>query len=182
GGLRKELETLGARIDAAADKVKLLNPGDSPDGMVIDASQATGLAWINLGRRDQLPIGTTFEVVKPGTDQVKAYATVSRLEQSRAEVRITGLKDPYDPVANGDMVRNDLYSPDMRHNIYLMGRFSAPLTRPTVQTLLEDLGNRVVDELGPGVDLILLGGNTINEDGSGFTPLTETEEYKLAQF
>ena len=182
GGLRKEMDTLGARIDAAADKVKLLNPAQSPDGMVIDASQATGLAWINLGRRDQLPIGTTFEVIKPGSDTVKAYATVSRLEQDRAEVRITGLKDQYDPVANGDMVRNDLYSPEMRHNIYLMGRFAAPMTRPTVSALLENLGNRVVDELGPGVDLILLGSNTINEDGSGFTPLTETEEYKLAQF
>ena len=105
-----------------------------------------------------------------------------RLEQTRAEVRVTGLRDRYDPVMPGDMVRNDLYSPDMRHNIYLMGRFAQPYTRPLVKTLLENLGNQVVDELGPGVDLVLLGGNAVNDEGSGFTPITETEEYKTAQF
>jgi hypothetical protein len=179
---RRQIENLNARIDAASDKVKLINPSDAPDGMVLDASQATGLAWINLGRLDMLPVGTTFEVVKPGTFEVKAYATVRRLEQTRAEVRITGLKDRYDPVMPGDMVRNDLYSPEMRHNIYLMGRFGLPYSKPLVTTLLENLGNKVVDELGPGVDLIILGADTVNEDGSGFTPITEHPDYELAKF
>lgn len=180
--MRRQNDTLGARIDAASEKVKLLNPGQSPDGMVLDASQATGLAWINLGRLDMLPIGTTFEVIKPGSGEVKAFATVRRLEPTRAEVRITGLKDRFDPVMPGDMVRNDLFSPDMRHNIYLMGRFAQPFTRPMVKTLLENLGNRVVDELGPGVDLILVGSDSINADASGFTPITESPEYELAKF
>jgi ribosomal protein S20 len=179
---RRQIENLNARIDAASDKVKLINPGQSPDGMVLDASQATGLAWINLGRLDMLPVGTTFEVVKPGSGEIKAYATVRRLEPTRAEVRITGLRDRYDPVMPGDMVRNDLYSPDMRHNIYLMGRFGLPYSKPLVTTLLENLGNKVVDTLGPGVDLIILGADSISEDGSGFVPITEDPDYELAKF
>ena len=180
-GLRKEIETLQARTAAAADKVKLVNPANAPDGSVIESSQATGLAWINLGRRDLLPVGTTFEIVKPISGEVKAMAVVRRVEQTRAEVRITGLKDRYDPIMAGDQVRNDLYSPEMRHNIYLMGRFSQPLTKPAVAALLESLGNTVVDKLGPGVDLIIVGGDLVNEEGSGFTPITESDEYKLAQ-
>ena len=70
----------------------------------------------------------------------------------------------------------------MTHNIYLMGRFSQPYTRPLLKSLLENLGNRVVDELNPAVDLILVGGDSINEDGSGFTPIEESEEFKKAQF
>lgn len=179
---RRQMENLNARIDAAADKVKLVNPGDSPDGMVLDASQATGLAWINLGRVDMLPVGTTFEIIKPSTGEIKAYGTVRNVEETRAEVRIAGLKDRYDPVMAGDMVRNDLYSPNMSHTIYLMGRFGLPYSRPMVKTLLENLGNKVVDKLGPGVDLILLGADSINEDGSGFTAITEDPDYELAKF
>jgi hypothetical protein len=181
-GLRREIETLQAQIDAAFNKVRLINPAAAADGMVLDASQAVGLAWINLGRRDMLPIGTTFEIVKPGTDEVKAYGVVSRVHDNRSELRVTGLKDRFDPVVPGDQVRNDLYSPEMRHNIYLMGRFAQPYTKPLVKTILEDLGNRVTDELGPGVDLVILGADTINEEGSGFTPISDTEEFKRAQF
>ncbi|MFO1052903.1 MAG: hypothetical protein U1F36_11875 [Planctomycetota bacterium] len=177
----KEIETLQARAASAADKVKLLNPANVPDGAVIEASEASGLAWINLGRRDMLPVGTTFEVVKPISGEVKAMAVVRRIEQTRAEVRIFDVKDRYDPVMAGDQVRNDLYSPEMRHNIYLMGRFSQPLAKPVVASLLTGLGNTVVDKLGPGVDLIIVGGDLVNEEGSGFTPITETDEYRLAQ-
>ncbi|MGE0141963.1 MAG: hypothetical protein AB7I19_03055 [Planctomycetota bacterium] len=177
----KEIETLQARIAAAADKVKLLNPANEPDGAVIESSQASGLAWINLGRRDMLPVGTTFQITKPVTGEVKAMAVVRRIEQTRAEVRVFDLADRYDPVMAGDQIRNDLYSPTMRHNIYLMGRFSQPLTKPAVTALLESLGNKVHDRISPAVDLIIVGGDMINEEGSGFTPITETEEYKLAQ-
>lgn len=179
--LRKEIETLQARAAAAADKVKLLNPVQEKDGAVIESSQATGLAWINLGRRDLLPVGTTFEVIKPISGEVKATATVRRVEQTRAEVMISNLKDRYDPVMAGDEVRNDLYSVGMRHNVYLMGRFSHPLTKPVVAGLLSDLGNTVVDKLGPGVDLIIVGGDLVNEEGSGFMPIADSDEYKLAQ-
>ena len=181
-GLRKEIETLQARIDAAADKVRLLNPGNAPDGMVLESSQATGLAWINLGRRDMLPIGTEFEIVRANTDAVKGYATVIGLEQTRAQVRVTGLKDRFDPIMPGDQVRNDLYSPGMRHNIYLMGRFSHPYSRPLVKQLLEELGNNVAEDLSPAVDLVLIGGDSINDEKSGFTPVTETPEYERARF
>ncbi len=181
-GLRNDIETLQAQLDAAFNKVKLINPKDAPDGMVLDASQATGLAWINIGGSDMLPMGTTFEIVKAGTNDVKVYGTVAKVDENRSELRVTGLKDRFDPVVPGDQVRNDLYSPDLRHNIYLMGRFAQPYTKPLVKTILENLGNRVADELGPGIDLIILGADTINEEGSGFTPITDTEEYRRAQF
>lgn len=179
-GLEKEKENLTARAVAAANKTKLLNHAGTPDGMIISSSEATSLAWINLGRRDMLPVGTSFVISAPGKDEPKAYGSVVRVEQDRAEIRVTGLKDRYDPIVRGDTVRNDLYSPSMRHNIYLMGRFGHPYSRPMVKALLENLGNTVVEKLGPGVDLILVGADTINEDGSGFTAIEETEEYKTA--
>ncbi|MBK8974805.1 MAG: hypothetical protein IPM29_02670 [Planctomycetes bacterium] len=181
-GLRKEIETLQARIEAAANKTRLVNPKQAPDGMVLEASEAAGLAWINLGRRDMLPVGTPFEIVSQSTGTVKGSGVVTRLEQTRAMLRVTSVKDRFDPIQPGDQVRNDLYSPEMSHNIYLLGRFGAPFPRPLLKTLLEELGNHVVDELSPSVDLVLVGSDIINEDGSGFTNIEETAEYKRAEF
>ena len=82
----------------------------------------------------------------------------------------------------GDLISNDLYSPNVRRNIYLMGRFSYPLNKPAVKMILEELGNRVHDNIGPGVDLVLVGGDTLNEDGDGFVPVTESQAYKDALF
>lgn len=180
--LRKELNLLKARIDAQTNLTRLINPPQEPDGRVISSSQAAGRAWIDLGRKDMLPRGITFRISSPDDDRVKAYGTVVRVEADRAEIRITGLRDRLDPVVKGDLVRNDLYSPHVRRNVYLLGRFTPPLTKPVVKTILESYGNRVHDKIGPGVDLVIVGGDTVNEEGDGFTPITEHEDYKQALF
>jgi len=51
-----------------------------------------------------------------------------------------------------------------------------------VKATLESFGNRVVDAIGPEVDLVIIGDNPVNEDNSGLIPIEETEEYKQAQF
>lgn len=180
--LRKELNLLKARIDAQANLTKLINPPQEPDGAVISSSQAAGRAWINLGRKDMLPRGISFRISSPDDDRVKAHGIVVRVEADRAEIRITGLRDRLDPVVKGDLVRNDLYSPHVRRNVYLLGRFTPPLTKPVVKTILESYGNRVHDKIGPGVDLVIVGADTVNEEGDGFTPVTEHEDYKQALF
>ncbi len=178
----KEANLLSARISAQADKQKLVNPPQAADGEVISSSPTIHAAYINLGRKDMLPVGTTFRVSSRGKTDVKAYAEVVRLDQDRAEVKISGVKDPFDPVVKGDQISNDLYSPNVRRTVVLIGRYSYPLTKPTVKLLLENLGNKVVEQVGPGVDLVIVGGDSLNEAADGFMPVIETKEYKDAQF
>ncbi len=180
--VEKQKELLTARNAAMMGKIRLINAPNQPDGMVLSASQAAGLAWINLGRRDMLPVGTKFNISGPGKPGTKATCVVTRIDNDRAEVKITSLADQYNPVVKGDSVRNDLYSPNVRRTIYLMGRFSYPYSRPMVTRLLENLGNIVVDKIGPSVDLVVVGGDVINEEGSGFSPITESDEYKSVLF
>ena len=179
---RKEKNLLTARIGAAASLTKLVNPPQEPDGQVISSSEAANRAWINLGRKDLLPRGTTFQVLDPDKPGIKAYGTVIQVERDRAEIRVSGLRDKFEPVVKGDLVRNDLYSPHVKRNIYLLGRFSHPLTKPTIATILKSLGNKVHERIGPGVDLVIVGGDTVNEAGDGFTSVTQSEDYKQALF
>ena len=158
-----------------AEEIKVLNRTCSRnwDAMVIEASQAAGRAWINIGRNDMLAVGTTFRITGPDADDgVKAHGTVRRIENDRAELIVTGVQDRFNFVARGDEVHNDLYSPNVRRNVYLLGRFGHPYSKPMVKKLLEKLGNSVSDKIGPGVDLVLVGSDEINEDGSGFTPIS----------
>ena len=180
--LTKEKNLLKARIDAARRLNELVNPPQDPDGRVISSSQAAGRAWVSLGRKDMLPRGTVFEITAPDSGATKGWGRVTKVDYDRSEIALYGVVDRFDPVVKGDQIRNDLYSPDLRRNIFLMGRFSYPLNKPTVKMLLEQLGNKVHDTIGPGVDLVLVGGDTLNEDGDGFVPVTESSDYKDALF
>ena len=181
-GLNKDKNLLKARIDAQKQLTALVNPPMQPDGAVISSSQAAGRAWIDLGRKDMLPRGTVFRIVAPEGGGLKARGRVSKVEYDRAEITLFDVADPFNPVVKGDLVSNDLYSAKLRRNIYLMGRFSYPLDKPTVKLILEQLGNKVHDTIGPGIDLVLVGGDTLNEERDGFVPITDSDTYKKALF
>jgi peptidoglycan hydrolase CwlO-like protein len=179
--VRKEKDRLTAQNSAVTQRLKLINPPDVADGAVISSSQAAGLAWIDLGRKDMLQPGTVFRI-KNNKGEQKAVGKVVRIQQDRAEIEISELADPFDPVAKGDQLFNDLYSPNVRRNIVLIGRFSYPLTKEVVKMQLEQLGNKVYDKPMPGVDLAIIGQDSINETGDGFVSVMETPEYKDIQF
>ncbi|MHC5063605.1 MAG: hypothetical protein ACYTG5_06490 [Planctomycetota bacterium] len=179
--LRQEMNTLQAHNSYMSGKLALINPPQEPDGRVIDSSSATSLAWIDRGRVDMLQPGTVFTISNPGSEEIKARGKVVKIDQQRAEIQIMDLANKYDPVVAGDIIRNDLYSPNHRRTIYLMGRFSVPHSKKEVAARLASYGNKVVDQIGPEVDLVIVGDNPVNEENSGLTPIEETEEYKEAQ-
>jgi hypothetical protein len=138
-------------------------------------------AFIDLGRKDMLQPGTVFRVKNPRNEAVKAHATVTRVEEDRSEVALSGVVDPIgDNVTAGDLLFNELFSPHQTRTIFLIGRFQAPYNKPDLANLLRRLGNRVVDKMGPGVDTVILGNDPVNEAADGFTAVAELPEYKQA--
>jgi hypothetical protein len=181
--MQNEIGKLQMHNTALVNKDKLRVPADVADGKVVSARSGLPSAYINLGRKDMLQPGTIFRVRNPNSEAVKAYATVMRVEQDRAEVELSGVVEPIgDAVREGDQLYNDLYSPgrSSKRTIYLMGRFGYPYNKPQLQALLENLGNTVVGKMGPGIDTVVLGDDPVNESGDGFSKVEESEEYKLA--
>lgn len=73
------------------------------DGKIIVAKAGVTAAFINLGRKDMLQPGTIFRVLNKNSTVVKAYATVVRVEQDKAEVTLSEVRDPLtDAVREGD--------------------------------------------------------------------------------
>ena len=174
----KEKDTLLAQNNAMMARQRMTNAPDQADGRVISSSQVAGRAYIDLGRKDMLPVGTVFKITAPGKTETKAMGRVTKIEQNRAEIEVTDLKDRYDPVVQNDQIYNALYTPGVKRNIVLLGRFSYPLRKDDVKRLLEQLGNRVVDKVAPGVDMAIIGSDTITAGSDGFTDIAETDEYK----
>jgi hypothetical protein len=158
-----------------------MNAPDAADGIIIEASAATKKAFINRGRNDMLQAGTVFEVREPGKQAVRARARVVKVDANSAEVEVYDVADPVNFIARGDEITNPVYSPNVRRNIALIGRFSHPYSRSTVTTILESLGNKVYDRVEPSVDLVILGNETLNESGDGFVKVEDTPDFKLAQ-
>jgi hypothetical protein len=182
-GMQNQIGKLQMHNTALVDKDKMRVPPSVADGSVLVTKSGLNSAFINLGKRDMLQPGTIFQIKNLNSASVKAYATVTRVEDTRAEVTLSGIVDPVgDPVRDGDAIYNDLYSPGQssKRTIFLLGRFSYPYHKPQLTQLLENLGNRVVAKMGPGVDTVILGDDAINEAGDGFTKVEESEEYKAA--
>jgi hypothetical protein len=179
--MTNENNRLRMHNSALVHKDTLRSPADEADGKVVSAKQGVNTAFINLGRKDMLQPDTVFYVRAPKSDLVKAFATVTRVEQDRAEVLLTRVVDPIgNAVQDGDLLYNDLYSPKSKRVICMMGRFSYPYNKDMVEKLLKGLGNTVVTKMQPGVDTVLLGDDVPNEAGDGLTPVTDSAEYKLA--
>lgn len=179
--LNKEIDKRNIALSALTNRYAMRQPPDVADGKVIAAQGGVPSAFVNLGRKDLLKEGTVFRIKNPHSDAVKGYATVTNVEDERAQVALSGLVDPIgDSVRAGDLLYNDLYTPRVTRTVYLLGRFSAPYNKPELKLLLERLGNKVVDKMVPGVDLVILGNQPVNEAGDAFVSLEESDDYKLA--
>ena len=179
--LNQEKSELKNHNSALVAKDEMRQPPDSPDGKLLVAKQGIKVAYINLGRKDMLMPGTRFRIRTPNSDKVKGYATVTRIEDERAEVELTEFVDPVGDYARaGDQIYNDIYTPRVTRTIYLMGNFTAPYNKPELTNLLKRLGNRVVDKMAPGVDTVIVGSDPVNEAADGFTKVAESVEFKLA--
>lgn len=179
--LTKEIAKRDMMNSALIARDALHKPAHVPDGKILVAKNGIPSAFINLGRKDMLQPNTVFRIKSPGSDKVKGMATVTRVEEERAEVSLSGFVDPIgDYAREGDLLYSELFTPRVTRTIYLMGRFSAPYNKPELKNLLTRLGNKVVDKMAPGVDTVILGNDPVNEAGDGFDSVMQSPEYQLA--
>lgn len=171
-----ELMQSNAALANLSSKVSMINSPDQPDGRVLSSSAQTGLAWIDIGGKDMVKTGMQFRIlerVQNGLRQ-KGRAIVTKVERDRAQIRVEELVNTLNPVVRNDLVANDLYSKNVKRNVFLVGRFVAPLSKPEIKRILEDMGNVVLDKMSPQVDLVIVGREELGEDAK---PIAETEDF-----
>jgi len=173
-----ERSLMQARAEEQGRKLAFLKEPEAADGEILAVSENLDLAWINIGRKNRLQRGTRFRIVDgtPGDGRLKAWCTVTRVEEKMAEVLLSDQVDAYDPAVAGDIIYNPVYDSKNKRNAALVGRFSGAWNEKELRLLLAEVGIQVKDDVDKTTDYLIVGSEIyMDEDGD---PLEEPRDPK----
>lgn len=155
---------------------------DQPDGRVLAVSEDGSVAWIDVGGKNGLRLGTRFDLLRrsrSGELVSRGTVEVKEVDSDMAMVGLLGNVDPLDPMLAGDLVRNPLFDRNAKLNFAFLGDFPASMSREFVTGRLKELGAGVTDKVTTSTDVLVLGEPSLAE-GEDAPDLTESDEYVLA--
>ena len=150
--LNDELKVRDGRIAETTKKLEMIRLPDTPDGSVVDVSNAN-TCYVDIGAKQMLRRGTRFKVfnyTKNGAMHDKGMIEITSVEDSMAAATVVDLKDRFDPISKGDKISAPNYDPKMPREFVLMGRFPSGYSRAMVADRLRALGATVKDKVGSG--------------------------------
>lgn len=149
------------------------------DARIVEVAPNGTTVFLDLGRRDQVRPGMTFDVYGDaahitGSDGVtqsegKATVEVVRVGDTTCEAKVTRLR-PRTSIQRDDVLANPLYSPDQTYAFLVHGRFDingdgipSDAEADIVRQMLRDWNGRIVQgtELGGDVDFLVIGARPI---------------------
>lgn len=157
--LTEELKVRDERIASSSKKLEMIRQPDTPDGAVVDVSNAN-TCYVDIGAKQMLRRGTRFKVfnyTKNGAMHEKGMIEITKVEDAMAAATVTELKDKSDPISKGDKIAAPNYDPKMPREFVLMGRFPSGYSRAMVADRLRSLGATVKDKVGPATDFLVMG-------------------------
>ncbi len=117
---------------------------DVPSGEIRWVDQRSGIAWINLGRADGLPLQITFAVYSGDATQVTRAAKKGSIEvikiegEHLAQARVLE-HNPSDPLMPGDKIHTPLWSPGERKHFAIAGFIDVDGDGRSDRQLLKDI-------------------------------------------
>ncbi|MCB9852493.1 MAG: hypothetical protein H6819_05320 [Phycisphaerales bacterium] len=159
-----------------------------PIGVVLRTLPGNSLLYINLGRNDGVSLGMPFAVYSaneaiPANGRGKASIEVVSVDKGTSECRIVSPPSPDDPILEGDGINNILLARTRgkQHTFVVVGDFDVdfdgtpdPRGRESIIRLIEREGGRVVDEVTPLTDFLVVGAEPRGQDvlaGLGKAPV-----------
>jgi hypothetical protein len=138
------------------------------DGKVLKVQAEQNVCYIDLGEKDHITPGLTFSIYSsaggvPEDGKGKAKIVVKNVFANTSECRIVeSAKD--DPIVDGDLIGNIIYSPTRNYNFVVEGDFDlyntdkpdAAGTRE-VRTMIERFGGKLSDNVSVDTDFVVMG-------------------------
>ena len=174
----EEISKLKVQLDVLNDKFRRLGRVSAPDmtklvdGRIVSVVPKENLVYINLGRRDKIFLGMTFEVFDPargvvvdekGEQRGKASIEVVDVTKTSAACRVVRER-PGRPVLANDLISNVAYDRDMEFKFVVHGEFdlnydglTSITDRERVESLIKEWGGVVTDELALDTDFLVVG-------------------------
>ncbi|HMN96161.1 MAG TPA: hypothetical protein PKC43_07600 [Phycisphaerales bacterium] len=158
-----------------AMRIKPRNPAELVDGRVVDVG-TDNTVYIDLGARDRVVLGMTFEVFED-ENSIQIDPRTGEQTRGKASIQITRVGDKTStavvtrsaqgrPVVRGNVIANAVFDPKHRFRFLVHGRFDVDGSgRPTaagadfVRARIIEWGGELVegDELTGDLDFLVLG-------------------------
>ena len=164
--LEEQLEQRESRLSELQQMVGGQQPQapdqtEEPDGRIIDISNQENMVYVNLGRRDHVVPGMTFEVfdsargVQVGEqgEQLRGKATIEIVDISETSSAARIVRSSFSrPVVPNDVIANLVYDQNREFKFYVFGRFDlngdGQYTigeRQTIISMIQQWGGTVID-------------------------------------
>ncbi len=178
--LRAERSVLDSRLAALEEKVKAIelkpqNPAELVDGRIIALEGSGDQVFINIGKKDRVVPGMTFEVFddanaiqssdRSGYSRGKASIQVLRVADATSTCKIVRSTTSR-PVVKDDVIANAVFNPNYKYKFLVHGKFDVDGDgRPSeseaayLKSRIVDWGGIVIDgdELTGDLDFLVLG-------------------------
>ncbi len=130
-------------------------------GRIVDPHQDEKFAFINLGSRDRLVRGLKLVVFvrEPGGNvRWKGEVEVKEIYAESAKVSITETVDRFDPIIEGDVVFNPLFSTSRPKKVAFVGEFGkTKYSKEAAAIRIRNLGSIVQDQVTDETDFVIVG-------------------------
>lgn len=168
---REQLNRL--RGDTARSTLSGSFEGALVDGRVIEVAPATSEVAIDLGRRDNLVLGMTFEVygrdvsVRPDAEGVfppgKATIEVTRIDERTGRARVIRSVSG-SPILQNDKLVNAVYDPNKTYKFAVFGNFdtnddgvATTAEADAIRGYIQEWGGEASDDIAGDTDFLVLG-------------------------
>ena len=138
------------------------------DGKVLIADATRGVLYVDLGSRDNLPVGLRFGVYPSrrhrvtDDDEPKAVVEVTHVGLTVSQCNVLGKAEP--TLVAGDVLVSSVFDRGQRVRIFVYGDFDLDgdgkldkLGSRRVRRMIQRWGGRPVAKIGPGTDFVVLG-------------------------
>jgi NAD-dependent DNA ligase len=130
-------------------------------GRIVDPHQDEKYAFINLGARDRLVRGLKLIVFvrEPGGNvRWKGEVEVKDIFAESAKVSITETVDRFDPIIEGDVVFNPVFSPSRPRKVAFVGEFTkTKYSKEQAANRIRNIGSIVQDAVNDETDFVIVG-------------------------
>ncbi len=169
--LQKENAELLAKLAPERTTIAV-DPQRQPDGRIVSILSEDNLVTINLGARDRLPVGITFEVFDHVTgvivdedEEVRGKATIEvvNVHETSSVARVVQVERGA-VIHEKDLLVNVVYDRNRVHKFTVFGDFdldgSGSATQSDsrrVNAMIRNWGGKIVEELSYDTDFLVLG-------------------------
>jgi hypothetical protein len=169
--LRRVIQKLRELINPGGDKTTR-DATSEADGSILSIIAQDNLVTIDLGKKNHVLLGLTFEVFDKRTgvtrdqfNDVRGKATIEviKVKDTSCECRIVR-SDRGKPIQEGDIIANVVYDKYRTYKFYVYGNFDidndgrpSPTDARRIKSMITQWGGVVADEFGFDVDFLVLG-------------------------